>query len=100
MHFRVKKNYLAATFSVQALLDVGADVNAKTNDGVTALILAASTSEPGPTESSRTDNVRALLDAGADLEAKDKEGSTALMTAEDEGHTEIAEVLRKAGAKE
>ena len=66
----------------------------------TALILAASTNEPGPTESSRTDNVRALFDAGADLEAKDKEGSTALMTAEERGHAEIAELLRKAGAKE
>ncbi len=41
-----------------------------------------------------------LLEAGADVNAKDNDGSTALMTGEEVGHTEIVEMLKKAGAKE
>jgi ankyrin repeat protein len=40
-----------------------------------------------------------LLDAGADVNVKDKEGRTGLMRAQEEGHTEIVELLKKAGAK-
>ena len=43
--------------------------------------------------------VQALLDAGADVNAKDKEGVTALMEAQENGHTEVVEILKKAGAK-
>jgi len=34
------------------------------------------------------------------VSAKDNDGSTALMIAEEAGHTEIVELLKKAGAKE
>jgi len=43
--------------------------------------------------------VQALLKAGADPNAKAKAGATPLMFAEIFGRTEIAEILRKAGAK-
>ncbi len=83
------------TVSIKALLDAGADVDAKDTDfyyGQTALILAV--------REGHTDVVRMLLDAGADVNAKDNNGQTALMVAEAEGHTEIVELLKKAGAKE
>jgi len=41
-----------------------------------------------------------LLDAGADMDAKNSDGATALMLAESRGFTEIAALLREAGAKE
>jgi uncharacterized protein len=58
---------------VQALLDKGAEVNAKVEDGATALIIAA--------QEDRCDVVRALLDHGADVNAKMDDGWTALMMA-------------------
>ncbi len=44
--------------------------------------------------------VQALLDAGADVNAKQKYGGTALKYAIAQGHTEIVELLKQAGAKE
>ncbi len=82
--------------TVRALLDAGADVEARTEDGHTALMLAAAGSHEGI--------VRALLDAGADVNAKDYEGYTALKMATvriSKSHTtEIAALLRAAGARE
>ena len=78
------------TATVQALLDAGADVNAKNNEGVTALMWAAGVGG--------TDAVQVLLDAGADVNAKHKSG-TALVWAQKKGHTEVVEILKKAGAK-
>jgi len=43
--------------------------------------------------------VRQLLAAGADVNVKDEKGATALILASVQGHREIAEMLRKAGAK-
>ncbi len=82
----------AAYTIVQALLDAGADVNAKDNNGETALIQAASTGH--------TETVQALLDAGADVDAEGAFEMTALMWAKRKGHTEIVELLKKAGARE
>jgi ankyrin repeat protein len=55
---------------VRALVQAGADVNARNNDGSTPLIVAAFLC--------RTDIVQHLLAHGADKNAKDKAGHTAL----------------------
>jgi len=44
--------------------------------------------------------VLVLLDAGADVNEKTDNGRSALLIAEEEGHTEIVELLKAAGAKE
>ena len=80
------------TDTVKALLEQGADVNAKDNDGFTALMFAA--------RDGQTDTVPALLAKGADVNAKDNDGRTALMRAKKKGHKEIVQLLKKAGAKE
>jgi ankyrin repeat protein len=59
--------------AVQVLLARGADVNAKTNNGQTALMLASGYRH--------LDVVQALLAAGADVNAKDSRGRTALSLA-------------------
>ena len=56
---------------IAALLNAGADVNARTNNGMTVLMYAAE-------GMANPENVRALLKAGADPKAKDKSGRTAL----------------------
>jgi hypothetical protein len=56
--------------AVRALVQAGADVNARNNDGSTPLIVAAFLC--------RTDIVQHLLAHGADKNAKDKAGHTAL----------------------
>ncbi len=55
--------------AMEYLLSQGADVNAKNDDGVTPLMLAA-------TES--VDAVKLLVDAGANIDAQDNQGYTAL----------------------
>ena len=67
-------------------------MDAKANNGVTALMMAA--------DEGHIESVRTLLDAGADVNEKNNNDYTALMLAKEQGHTEIAEILRKAGAKE
>ncbi len=47
------------TVSIKALLEAGADVNAKDNDGLTALMWAA--------VRGHTETAQALLEAGADV---------------------------------
>ena len=54
--------------AVAALLDAGADLHARTEDGDTPLHRAASGGHAAA--------VAALLDAGADLNARDKKGRT------------------------
>ena len=63
---------------VPTLLAKGAVVNAKTNDGITALILAA--------KYGVSDNMRTLIEKDADVNAKDNEGCTALMGAKNMNH--------------
>jgi ankyrin repeat protein len=77
---------------VKRLIEKGADVNAKDNEGITALMYAVAFEHP--------EMVKLLIDAGADVNAKDNEGITALMVASFEGYTDIVELLIKAGAKE
>lgn len=74
---------------VKALLNKGADVNARSSDDSTVLMMVLF--------SGHTEVVKLLVEKGADVNAKNKYGTTALKIA---GNKEIAEVLKKGGAKE
>lgn len=69
----------------------GANVNAKYNDGWTALMWAA--------KRGHTETAELLLKHGADVNAKENKGWTALMFAAWNGYTETAELLRRYGAR-
>ena len=89
---RIRLIYRA--YAVKAALDAGADVDAKDDEGNTALMDAAS----GGWRSE--DVIKLLLDAGADVDAKDDEGNTALMDAASGGwrNEDVVKVLLDAGA--
>ncbi|HWO01122.1 MAG TPA: ankyrin repeat domain-containing protein [Blastocatellia bacterium] len=80
--------------AVKALLDRGADANARDPHGNTLLALAAN-SDAIPVET-----VKSLIERGADLNAKDADGRTALDCAKLRGSTAVVDLLIKAGAKE
>ena len=67
---------------VQALLEGGADADAKDENGMTALMWAAMGGHP--------DTVQVLLDAGSDVSLEDKQGTTARLWAT----AEIASLLK------
>lgn len=73
------------------LIDQGADVNAKNNDGCTALLLAA--------QLNKKELVELLLSKGADVNAPDQRGQTALMAAAIQGQPEVVCPLIRKGAK-
>jgi hypothetical protein len=75
---------------VQQLLEAKADVEAKDNDGQTALHWAA--------RSSHEVMVRLLLEAKANVEAKDNNGQTALHLAARNGHEAVVRLLLEAKA--
>ena len=79
---------------VKALIERGADANARDREGRTILMLAAS-SDALPVES-----VRTLLERGADILARTPHGETALDFARLRGQTPVVDLLVKAGAKE
>lgn len=68
-----------------------ANVNAKDDEGSTALKLAAM--------KGHTSVVRVLLEKGADPDLKNNYGHTPLMSATWSNHTEIMELLKRKGAK-
>ncbi len=74
----------------ELLLSRGADVNAGSG---------RSTPLHGAAEFGQSGMVAWLLDNGADIDAPGYEGKTALATAEEGGHTEVANLLRQRGAK-
>jgi ankyrin repeat protein len=76
--------------AISALVDKGADVNAKDQSGRTALMEAAF--------GGHVETVQALIERGADVNAKDHSGWTALMEAASKGHTRMVRVLLDAGA--
>ncbi len=77
---------------VNVLLEKGADVNAKTKEGRTALMMAV-------LERNQMEIAKALLQRGADVNAKDEEGQTALTAAVKRDHAEVAKLLRDCGAE-
>jgi uncharacterized protein len=77
---------------VQLLIAKGADVNARTKSGYTALMSAALSGQIEVTE--------ILLDAGADPNLKDSvTNKGALDIAQEKGHKEVIEVLKRRGAQ-
>jgi uncharacterized protein len=106
---------------MQALLAKGADVNAKANNGTTALdlardpdvriLLAQAGGKSGSPQAASAEAlldaarrgdaaaVRAALDNGADVNARESDGSTALLaTLIYKGHGEVVRVLLDRGA--
>ena len=71
---------------VAMLLEKGADVNAKDNDGWTALMEAS--------EYGKTEIVAILVEMGADVYEENNDGNTALMLARKKDHTNIVSMLQ------
>jgi len=74
---------------MRVLIDSAADIEAKTEDGSTALHFTASHS---------VELVRLLIDSGADVKAKDESGWTALHYAAVNDEVEVASQLIDSGA--
>ena len=70
---------------VRTLLEAGAEVNARDENGRTALMLAAL--------GGHLETVKSLLDAGANADAKDHDGETAHNLASEQGQNEIVQLL-------
>ena len=108
---------------VKKYIEDGADVNAKNDDGNTALMMASyngyikvvrlllkkgadvnakdnnhNTALIGASINGRTETVALLLENGADVNMKDDDGMTALSAASEAGETEVVRELLKNGA--
>ena len=77
--------------TITKLLAGGVDVNARDNDGGTALAHAS--------WFGHMDTVKLLLDKGADVNAKKNDGATPLLLATWNKHPDVVDVLRQAGAR-
>ena len=73
---------------IEHCIDKGADINARSYDGKTALIM-------GAYGSAGKDGVKMLIEQGVDLGVKTPDGRTAEDWARDWGREEVAEVLKR-----
>ena len=85
------------TETVEFLAASGADVNAVDNNGNTAL-MAAVVGRQWLNEAARIETVNALLHAGADPNTANPGGSTPLSQAQQNKHSELAQILMSSGA--
>ena len=76
----------------ESLLQLGADIEARTNKGSTALIVAAA--------GGHTEIIQLFLERGASTKPVTKNGWTALKVALQLGRLEVVQQLKLAGAKE
>lgn len=81
-------NALERPLLVKMLLDAGADVSVRLQDGDTCLMLAA--------YAGNTETVKLLLSAGADPDARNDAGKAAAEIAAEQGHDDTAAVLKAA----
>ena len=77
--------------AVRMLIEKGANLESKDQNGRTALIL-------GAVRSQNLEAVKLLLEKGANIEAKDNNGWSPLWHATSQGATEIRDFLREKGA--
>lgn len=80
----------------QSLLAAGADPNKQDFSGRTALMAAATPFGVAENDSKLT---KLLIAAGAKVHIKDHSGKTALFFAQRQGNSEIADILKQAGAQ-
>jgi ankyrin repeat protein len=75
--------------TAKLLIDKGAEVDARTNEGTSALMVASS--------GGYTKIVELLVNAGANAKIKNNMGYTAGMYAKEKGYTNIVQMLNKVG---
>jgi len=78
------------TETAKMMIEMGADVNARNDSGLTPLYWASLRSF--------TDIAKILIEMGADVNVRNKDGYTPLYWVSSEGHTEIAKMLIEKGA--
>ena len=71
----------------EAIIQAGANVNARNDAGWTALHMAAF-------DQAQSDVIDLLMQSGVDIEARNKTGKTALQLAEEKGHRDIVRVMK------
>lgn len=72
---------------VRALLEAGANLNARSEHGMSALCIAIDVGHP------REELVRLLLEAGANASLRNKGSKTALDIANEKGHANVVQIL-------